>query len=252
MDPFIEGQEWVDFHHHIIEGNHRVLVPQVRPRYVVRVERRVCVERYVDRPPRLMRPDVAVLSRGDAEPGGVAMAAAVRPVECTLPMPEERSEPPLTIRTRDSLQVITVMEVLSSDNKRPGSDGRREYLAKRNEVLQSSSHLVEIDLLRGGQRMPTVDPLPLGDFYAIVSRSRRRPTAEVYAWTLRQCLPPIGVPLADDDPDVTLDLQAVFTSAYDRAGYDYSLDYDGPTDPALNERDDAWVREVLKGLGRQA
>ena len=48
------------------------------------------------------------------------------------------------------MEVVTVLETLSPANKRPGGDGRREYLKKREEVLQSPSHLVEIDLLRGG------------------------------------------------------------------------------------------------------
>lgn len=213
VDPFIEGQEWEDFHGRFNNRISDALVPRVRPRYIVRIERRVYVE---------------------------------HDVECLLAMPEEMGETYLTIRERETLQVVTVIEVLSPGNKRPGSDGRREYLAKRDEVLQSSAHLVELDLLRGGQRMPMLDPLPPGDFYAIVSRARRRPRAAVYAWTLRQPLPPIAIPLAGTDPDVTIALQPIFDTTYDRSGYDYSLRYDRAPEPTFPEGELAWVQSHLK------
>ena len=111
-------------------------------------------------------------------------------------MPERKRQAFLTIRERETMTVVTVLEVLSLDNKRSGSDGRREYLRKREAVLESDVHLVELDLLRAGTRLPTVEPLPPGACYAYVSRADRRPQVEVYAWTLRQSLPTIPVPLA--------------------------------------------------------
>ncbi len=53
------------------------------------------------------------------------------------------------------------------------------------------------------------------------------------------------MPLRDNDPDAKLDLQALFTVVYDRAGYDYSLDYRSPIEPPLSEEDAVWVQEVL-------
>ena len=44
MDPFIEGQDWEDFHQGCIGELSALLVPRVRPRYVVRKERRIYVE----------------------------------------------------------------------------------------------------------------------------------------------------------------------------------------------------------------
>lgn len=44
-------------------------------------------------------------------------------------------------------------EVLSLKNKRTG-EGREQYLSKRSKLLSSNAHLVEIDLLRGGEPMP--------------------------------------------------------------------------------------------------
>jgi hypothetical protein len=49
--------------------------------------------------------------------------------------------------------VVTAIEILSPKNKRAG-EGYNQYLNKRNQVLHSQSHLVEIDLLRGGEPPP--------------------------------------------------------------------------------------------------
>jgi hypothetical protein len=107
---------------------------------------------------------------------------------------------------------------------------------------------VELDLLRSGIRLPTVTPLPAGDYYAMISRANRRPTAEVYAWTLRQPLPAIPVPLQQGDPDVMLELQSVFATVYDRARYDLSLNYQATLEPPLGAYDAEWVRGLLSHL----
>jgi hypothetical protein len=135
--------------------------------------------------------------------------------------------------------------VLSPLNKRRGSAGRWKYLRKRAAVLESAAHLVELDLLRRGARLPTREPLPPGDYYAFVSREQLRPMVAVYAWPLPHSLPPIPVPLAGNDSEATLDLQAVFSTVYDRAGYDYSLNYRRPVEPPLSETDAVWVQEQV-------
>jgi uncharacterized protein DUF4058 len=250
MDPFVESQEWDDFHPTLITILREELAPLVRPRYVIRVERRVYLEHVPDELSHAARPDVLVLERARgrdlrAGSGSAAGAVAAPFVELMLPVPEEQREAFLTIRERGTLEVVTVIELLSPSNKRPGADGHREYLAKRTAVLRSAAHLVELDLLRGGQRLPTIEPLPVADYYAVVSREQRRPWARIYPWTVRDRLPEIPIPLAGDDADVPLDLQAAFDTAYDRAGYDLSLDYRRPVEPALSEADAAWVQEVL-------
>jgi len=156
----------------------------------------------------------------------------------------------LTVRERESRTVVTVIEMFSPGNKRVGSDGREQYLRKRRSVLQSACHLVEIDLLRGGARMPTVSPLPRGDYFVLVCRAERRPEADVFGWSLRQQLPAIPIPLADGDPDVNLDLQALFDTVYDGLGYDYALDYSRQVVPPLSEDDAAWAGELVRNAAR--
>jgi uncharacterized protein DUF4058 len=165
IDPYLEGQEWEDFHHHFIEECHARLVSQLRPKYVVRVERRVYVEHEPEEVPAI-RPDIAVLERDGFQREATEWAGAgvaIEPIVLTLPVPETRREAYLTVRERDSLEVVTVIEVLSPTNKPPHSDGRREYLNKREEILRSTAHLVELDLLRGGERLPTIEKLPPAD-----------------------------------------------------------------------------------------
>jgi hypothetical protein len=255
MDPYLERQEWEDFHTTLNTVIRETLAPRIEPRYVVRVERRVYVEdpyRGVEEFDHFRRSDVAVLATAEVGArveagGGVALA----PVECELLMPEERRETYLVIRERKTMDVVTVIETLSPANKRRGGDGRREYLEKRANVINSRYHLVELDLLRGGERLRMSTPLPPGAYYAIVSRANRRPKADVYPWSLRQPLPPIPIPLKHGDPDVPLDLQTVFTTVYDRARYDLTLDYSAHLSPRLDKADVAWVKRLRSGRTRR-
>ncbi len=248
MDPYIERQEWEDFHTRLNTVIADLLAGPLQPRYVVRVERRVYVEdpyRGVEEFDHFRRSDVAVLATAKGGAGvGASGGTTLAPVECELLMPEERRETYLVLRERKTMQVVTVIETLSPANKRLGGDGRREYLAKRADVLNSRSNLVEVDLLRGGQRLPMSTPLPEGDYYAIVSRPGTRPKADVYAWSLRERLPVIPIPLRGDDPDVSLDLQQAFTTVYDRARYQLTLDYTAPLAPPLSKADAAWARRL--------
>jgi len=251
MDPYIENQEWEDFHTRLNTVMSEFLAPRVEPRYIVRVERRVYVEHPATQETQARWADVALLrstAAGTApalEPS-LSSAATVAPVECLLPMPQERRETYLVIRERESLEVVTVLETLSPWNKQAGAEGREQYLTKRDQILESRSHLIELDLLRGGLRLPVIGGLPAGDYYAIVSRWRKRPRADVYAWSVRQELPSIPVPLKDGDPDVMLALQSAFTTVYDRARYGLSIDYEAALTPPLSDVDAVWICEVLK------
>ena len=112
---------------------------------------------------------------------------------------------------------MTVIEILSPTNK-TGSV-RIDYIKKRKQWIRQPVNVVEIDLLLGGHRLPVRGFLPTGDYYAFVSRSNRRPNCDVYAWSIRRELPAIPIPLSIPDPDVLLDLRAVFAQTYDGAPY---------------------------------
>ena len=137
---------------------------------------------------------------------------------------------------RPTGRTVTVMELLSPFNKAPGEDGLEAYLVKRAEFLASRCHLIELDLLRGGERLPMAGPLPKGDYYVYVGRAGRRPRGQIIAWPLRSPLPTIGVPLSPGDPEVSLDLQAVFRAAYEPSLYERRLPYEQPLLPPLRRK----------------
>ena len=249
MDPFIEQQEWEDFHSRLNIALSDMLAPILRPKYAVRVERRIYVERGIEEP-ELRRADVAILADPlSADPGLVARpsgSVVATPVECVLPMAEEHRESRLIIRERNTMEVVTVIETLSPTNKRVGSHGRREYLEKREAILDTRASLVELDLLLSGARMPA-GGLPEGDCFALIRRGWHRARASVYAWTLRDPLPTIPIPLSRDDNELPVDLQALLTGVYDRAGYDMTLDYDAELAAKLDEDTTRWLRDVVAG-----
>jgi hypothetical protein len=150
----------------------------------------------------------------------------------------------LEIRDRDGWQLVTVIELLSPANKYAGPD-REQYLAKRRELLASAVHFVEIDLLRGGPRMP-MENLPECDYCVLVSRVETRPEAGVWPIRLREPLPPVRIPLRPPHADAQLDLQPVLHRIYDAAGYEDYI-YRGPPHPQLNAEDAAWARQFVPG-----
>jgi len=247
MDPFLELQEWEDFHSALNMAMRDHLALELRPNYAVRVERRIYVERGIEEP-SLRRADVAVLvdplSDGarPATPGSTTMT--LEPVECIVPMAEEHRESRLIIRERDTMEVVTVIETLSPANKRPGSQGRREYLEEREAIPDTRASLVELDLLPGGQRMP-VGGLPEGDYFALVRRGWRRSRADVYAWKLEDRLPVIPIPLKQGDREASIDLQVVVNDVYERAGYDMTLNYDAELTAPLNDTSKRWLRDTI-------
>lgn len=249
MDPFIEGQKWKGFHTRLITALGDALMPQLRPRYVVDVEEHVYLVRDEDEARKIVEPDVSIADTGNEWPQSPVSQAetvtAAPPVVLTLPVPFRVRQHYLVIRTRQWQDVVTVIEVLSPWNKTAG-DGHNEYLNKRQNIFATPAHLVELDLLRGGTRLPTVEPLPAGDYYAFVCRTEKLPKVAVYPWSLRDPLSTIPIPLSAGDPDAELKVQSVFDTTYDHAGYDYALDYQRAPTPPLNEADAAWIRDRLK------
>jgi hypothetical protein len=160
---------------------------------------------------------------------------------------EEVRESAIRIVRYPERELVTHVELLSPSNKR--NPGRGEYDAKRVALLHQRINLVEIDLLLAGERLETVEPLPAGDYYALVSRAERRPECDVYAWSVRRPLPPIPVPLKRPDADVPLELAVVFGQAYDRGRYAELLRYDTPPPLGLAEPDVAWAAGVAREAG---
>src|SRR5205823_339936 len=136
------------------------------------------------------------------------------------------------------------IEVLSPTNKH--ADGYEEYLAKRDRLLLSAVHLLEIDLLRQGERVPMRQRLREDPYFVLLSRAQDRPMTEVWPVPLVGPLPTVPVPLLPGDSDVPLDLQAAFTAVYDAIGYDLAVDYSRPPQVPLAPTDAAWAEQYTR------
>ena len=113
-------------------------------------------------------------------------------------------------------------------------------------MLGGSVHLIEIDFLVGGDRLPMARPLPEGDTYAFVARGDHRPDCEVYAWSIRQPLSTIRIPLLAPDPDIQLDLAALDESTFTKGRYARSIDDVAGLSIGLAPDDRAWAEALAK------
>ena len=255
MDPYLEGPEWRSFHTELATQIGLQLVPQLRPKYIVRPEKVYILTAADPDPTRQRRvPDVSV-RRSDL-PGaamstvgdnGGATAVLERP-PLQLRFAEVEEVPQVTVNIYDAADrtLVTAIEVLSPTNK-DRSQGRTEYLAKRQRVFHSDAHLIEIDLLRSGPRLPMADPIPPTDYCVLVSRADRRPMTDVWPVSVRQSLPTVPVPVLPGDLDAKLDLQQAVSTVYDAWAYDVELTYVGPPPVPLSGADAAWAAHLLVG-----
>ncbi len=148
----------------------------------------------------------------------------------------------IEVRRLSDRSVVTAIELLSPTNKKGA--GRQDYLDKRNGILMRDVHLVELDLLVAGRRLPLGGAYPEGDYHAIIGRIESRPNFQVYSWSVRQPLPTLPIPLKVPDPDIGVDLAAVYATAYDRGRYLRSVDYSASLSLPLAADDRAWAEDV--------
>jgi hypothetical protein len=246
MNPYLELPAlWHEFHNRLIVAISDTLTPHLQPRYYVAVETRTYMDD--DNPELLVGiPDEIVLTASKAPVAHPATTATqTRLKQIRLPMPVEVKERYLEVREVGTHQVITVIEVLSPKNKHKG-EGRTAYEKKRQRVLGSSSHLVEIDLLRENTPMPMIGVEETSDYRIVVSRATHRPMADLYAFQLKESIPSFLLPLQPDDPELAVDLQAIVLGVYDRGSYQFRIDYHQPVPPPkLSEADQQWVDELL-------
>ncbi|MEN3002492.1 MAG: DUF4058 family protein [Armatimonadota bacterium] len=255
MNPYLESRRyWNDFHLRLMTYISNELQPQIRPRYVARLEERV----YVEESRREIQPDVVILrtkGRGTA----AALLEASYDLPQVLHVEEElHTEAYVQILDREQgLRLVTVIEVLSPTNKEPNTKGRELYLRRQVEILKSDVHLVEIDLLRGGEYTlapphgRVVEQLGSAWHYLIsISRADDPHNFWLYARTVRERLPVIPIPLAIGDGFARLDVQAVVDRCYEDGAYEATIDYrEPPPPPPLSAEDLTWLDALLRERG---
>ena len=194
-------------------------------------------------------PDVAVERRTSAPAASVAPPSAVATLEpVTLPLLplDEEKEAYIEILHRPDRTLVAALELLSPANKE--QPGRRIYLTKRNALFRQEVHVVELDLLIGGQRRPMGASLPTGHYYAFVARAERRPDCQVYAWTLPQPLPTLPIPLRAPAADILVNLQTVFATTYERGRYRPEVDYQARVPVRVKKDTRTWINSRVQDL----
>ncbi|HJT31909.1 MAG TPA: DUF4058 family protein [Pirellulales bacterium] len=246
MDPYLEQSAcWRDFHLTFINYLRNAINDRLPPKYDARIEERIVILDSFDRPSQWFESEVAVAqqsSAGTAIQAPPSVPGLLEPTTVPLIIPERERQRYIEIYDYPEQLLVTVIEVLSPTNKL--SRGRDDYLTKRDAILNQDVHLIELDLLVGGQRLPAAEPLPADDYYAFVARAERRPLCDVYHWNVRQPLPAIPIPLKPPDPDVIIELQPVFTEVFARGRYERRLRYAKPPRSRLSRADRQWAAEL--------
>jgi hypothetical protein len=249
MDPFLENPPyWLDFHSRFVNCWCEAVADALPPNYEASLGDRVYLIEHDPEARKLGYPDVAVTQSETASSSPTTSSPAVatlEPVTIPLLLMEGPHEAYIEILHRPDRSLIAVLELLSPTNKE--YPGRTEYLAKRQALLNQEVHLVELDLLLGGQRLPMRKPLPPCDYYYFVSRGEQRPDCQVYSWTLQQPLQKLPVPLRAPDADVWIDLGQVLATAYKRGRFRQRINYQTePLPAALNDKARRWAEAIVR------
>jgi hypothetical protein len=252
MDPYLEGELWQEFHDRLANQISAQLLPLLPPRYVALLEKRYVLEDagidlVVVPGHRIIYPDVHVVHTVRETTMETVTGTAPK-VRLVSHVPEEVPMLSIEIRDLSDRRLVTVIEIFSPANKH--GKGLKEYLERRGDLLKTRTHLLELDLLRGGQRIPFQDgELPPAHYYVYLSRFTERPYTEVWPIQLRDRLPVVAVPLLPPDVDVQLDLQAAVDACFELVGYRRLLDYtQDPPPPPLDEEILTWVQRRVKNI----
>ncbi len=250
MDPYIEAPEvWGDFHGRLASEISAKLNQHLRPRYIARMTPYVTYESIEISGTIGIRPDVGVWQ---PQPPSRALHESATAITPPVAESEVVYEVPLRLYTveihaTETMELVTAIEILSPVNKKRGHDAHADYLRKRRDLFRSGVHLIEIDLLRAGERPPLAKPVPPAPYYITLSRGNLRPKVDIWALQLKDPLPRLPVPLREPDPDAVLDMPKVIGAVYEQGGYDMLIDYrKPPPPPKLSDAEAAWLDEQLK------
>jgi hypothetical protein len=215
MDPYLEDDKlWPGFHHQIVACLYQVLLPGLVDRYRARIGQRT----YVTEQP--------------------LFTSIIR---------EQHQEEYIEVRQRADNKLVTLIDMVSPINK-SRTEGRAAYLDTRRQARSHGSSVVEIDLVMQGQPLLDYsrDGLPEWDYAVTVTRCTQPERYEIYTTTLQKRLPRFKVPLAPDDRDTVLDLQATFARCYDQANFGSQINYKRDPGVKLDDDDVKWLGEVLR------
>jgi hypothetical protein len=161
----------------------------------------------------------------------------------------------IEIRPQRTHRTVGIIELLTPLQKQDGPE-RRIYLARRERLLKEVN-LVEIDLLRSGERV--LDPiLKASDYCVYVTEGTIPPSSKAtipFPFSIREPLPPLLISLPERLPTVPgfartmsffVPLDECLARVYDEGRYGDIINYNEPLTPPLSEDDAAWAKELLR------
>ena len=245
MDPYLEDPAfWPDFHSTLLNCWREAIADELPDAYDAQLDESVNLIQMSPEIIKLIYPDVAVTkekrqSRRRSKNGGTL---TLEPVTIPNEFLEEVRQTRIEVLHRPDRKLVAVLEMLSPFNK--AGDGFDQYKAKRTTILGQNVHLVELDLLIGGDRPTLRYPVPDDDYFVFLSRANRRPDCDVFHWSVRQPLPTIPIPLKTPDADIHVALAKVFATAYQRGRYGRKLFYGKPPRAPLSPADATWAKRI--------
>jgi hypothetical protein len=226
MNPYLESPDfWPEVHNRLIVAIADALVPQLVPKYRVAIEKRI-YEIKGEQSLLVGIPDVSIqrnpIPRNSSTSNVAVATRTTESLKIRLAMFEEVREGYLEVIDMATKEVVTVIEVLSPANKRPGK-GREMYEEKRDKVFGSRTNFVEIDLLRGWEPLPVLDNDIAASYRILVSRGNERPLADLYLFNIPDVIPSFSLPLRSPDVDVLLNkiLNVRFVGQFGRVNIVY-------------------------------
>jgi hypothetical protein len=257
MGPYIEACGlWGDFHDEMIRGIKSILQDELPSTFLVRTSKRsyIALTDGDEKDERAFLPDVhitaprrRIATSAVQQESTPASTAITEPVSLRAFVSEEFEETFIDIfEVGPDRRLVTSIEVLSPSNKRRGSEGWLLYQRKRQALLLGQANLVEIDLLRGGERQPMLDPWPDSPYSLLVARKEKAPRCKVWPAFFERPLPTIPIPLEQPHLDIAVDVQKLFETIYERGRYRQDIDYANSLDPLLTAEQTARLQERLR------
>lgn len=225
MDPYLEGSLWPDVHNSLAYLIKVQLASRVGEGYVVHINTFTVEDTSPEEDIGILYPEF---------PPATLVIPSIKPVEVRIPVVE--------IRDKKHNKLITAIDILSPVNKR--KPGLKPYREKRQRLHYAGVHLLEIDLLRRGER-PFGHPFIPQKHYIISLQRAREGQTQIWAMDVNEPLPVLPVPLKQPDPDTLLDLGQALRDVYEQGFYQKSIDYrELPPPPAFSEAELLWIREL--------
>ncbi len=250
MNPYLEdARTWSGFHATFLSRIVDQVFVLLRPKYAIRFEERVYVSGEDD-PGRQIVPDIRVVAHHDVRrqlgtSSPVTTAVIDQPLAVERVEDEEIHEKYLKVIDLHDRSIVAVIELLSPSNKIRGSEGRKSFIQKRREVLASSAHWIEIDLLRDGLRTANLRDITPTEYLVYLSRATVPRHDFAWAISLRAPLPVIALPLRDGDADIPIDLQQALEETIERGSYDWDFDYDTSPPVPLSLEQQSWAGKLI-------